>query len=156
MFSAIRYDLCNLKNVKNTHGVLLLKVTLLYDCFSRFLIAQMVLNCATHHICTLNSIFMSRRVENKTYFFLAYSPGSNFLTPPPVDEVSEAAPKARGLALYLWSTPAEWVTSVAYKVLLGPAWNPPPPTCLISPRDAPFPCLKFGEKNSLIQQNFYP
>ena len=101
MFSAIRYDLYNLKNVKNTHGVLLLKVTLLYGCFSRFLIAQMVLNCATHHICTLNSIFMSRRVENKTYFFLAYSPGSNFLTPPPVDEASEAAPKARGLALYL-------------------------------------------------------
>ena len=40
MFCAIWYHLYNLKNVKNTHeGVLLLvlKVTLLHGCFSRFL-----------------------------------------------------------------------------------------------------------------------
>ena len=38
MFSTICYHLCNLKNVKNTHGgVLLLKVTLLHGCFSHFL-----------------------------------------------------------------------------------------------------------------------
>ena len=47
---AIWYYLCNLKNVKNTHGgvlllgnlkpATLLKVTLLHGCFSRFL------NCA--------------------------------------------------------------------------------------------------------------
>ena len=39
---AIWYHLCNLKNVKNTHGgviilVKLLKLTLLHGCFSRFL-----------------------------------------------------------------------------------------------------------------------
>ena len=41
-FCAIWYHLTNLKNVKNTHGgvlllVTLLKVTLLHECFSRFL-----------------------------------------------------------------------------------------------------------------------
>ena len=41
MLCAIWYHLCYLKNVKNTHGgVLLLKVKLLCECFSRFL------NCA--------------------------------------------------------------------------------------------------------------
>ena len=40
MFCAIWYHLYNLKNVKNTHGgvlLLVLKVTLLHGCFSRFL-----------------------------------------------------------------------------------------------------------------------
>ena len=47
MLCAIWYHMYNLKNVKNTHGgVLLLKVTLLNGRFSRFLIAQMVPNRA--------------------------------------------------------------------------------------------------------------
>ena len=40
MRCAIWYYLCNLKNVKNTHGGVLLfvlKVTLLHGCFSRFI-----------------------------------------------------------------------------------------------------------------------
>ena len=40
MRCAIWYNLYNLKNVKNTHGgvlLLVLKVTLLHGCFSRFL-----------------------------------------------------------------------------------------------------------------------
>ena len=39
MFRSIWYHLYNLKNVKSTHGgvLLLLKVTLLHGCFSRFL-----------------------------------------------------------------------------------------------------------------------
>ena len=39
MFCSIWYHLYNLKNVKSTHGgvLLLLKVTLLHGCFSRFL-----------------------------------------------------------------------------------------------------------------------
>ena len=37
MFCAIWYYLCNLKNVKNTHGGVLLLVTLFHECFLRFL-----------------------------------------------------------------------------------------------------------------------
>ena len=39
MFCSIWYHLYNLKNVKSTHGgvLLLLKVTLLHGCFSHFL-----------------------------------------------------------------------------------------------------------------------
>ena len=37
MFCAIWYHLYNLKNVKNTYGGVLLFVTILHGCFSRFL-----------------------------------------------------------------------------------------------------------------------
>ena len=37
MFSAIRYHLYNLKNMKNTHGGVLLKVKVFHGCFSCFL-----------------------------------------------------------------------------------------------------------------------
>ena len=58
MNCATWYHEYNLKNVKNTHrGVLLLvkpatllKVTLLYRCFSRFLIVQMIPNRVKHLI----------------------------------------------------------------------------------------------------------
>ena len=52
MCCTIWYHLHILKIVKNTHGgvLLLVKVTLLHGCFSRFLNVQMVLNRATHHI----------------------------------------------------------------------------------------------------------
>ena len=52
---AIQYHVRNLENVKNTQGgaliLVLLKLTRLHGCFSRFLIVQMVPNRATHHIC---------------------------------------------------------------------------------------------------------
>ena len=48
MHFLIWYHLYNFKNVKNIHGWVL--VTLLYRCFSRFFIVQMVRNCTTHHV----------------------------------------------------------------------------------------------------------
>ena len=58
MFCAIWYHLHNLKNVKSTHGgvlFLVLKVTRLYDCFSRFF-----LNCSTG-IKSRNASHFSKR-----------------------------------------------------------------------------------------------
>ena len=51
MRCVVCYHLYNLKNVKNTHGgvLLLVKVRLFHGCFSRFSqIVEMVANCATH------------------------------------------------------------------------------------------------------------
>ena len=56
------YNVKNAKNVKNTHGgvlllvLLLLKVTLPHGCFSLFKIVHMVLNRATHYICSIQAI----------------------------------------------------------------------------------------------------
>ena len=52
VFCAIWYHSHDLKNVKNTHGgvLLLLKVALLHGCFSRFLNCTNGTNRATHHI----------------------------------------------------------------------------------------------------------
>ena len=60
MFCAIWYHLHNLKNVKSTHGgvlFLVLKVTLLYDCFSRFF-----KNCSTDIKSRNASHFSNRKL----------------------------------------------------------------------------------------------
>ena len=63
----------NLKNVKNTHGGVLLlvklqavKVILLHGCFSRFLNCRMVPNRSTHHIFVLTFLIMQEnRLDKK-------------------------------------------------------------------------------------------
>ena len=50
MLCVIWYHLHNLKNVKKTHGLMFLLVTLLHGCFSDFKIVQMIPNCATNYI----------------------------------------------------------------------------------------------------------
>ena len=75
MFCVIWYHLCNLKNVKNTHGgVLLLKVTLLRVCFSRFL------NCTNGtksrnagHVAKLQGIcHLSQKRANSSFQFSSW------------------------------------------------------------------------------------
>ena len=62
------YHLCNLKNMKNTYGgvlLLVLKVTLFYGCFSRFL------NCTSgtksHNASHVHSCFPSQQYHGKIY-----------------------------------------------------------------------------------------
>ena len=68
---AIWYHSCNLENVKNTHGGVLILVklqasilTLLHGCFSRFLSCTMVSNRATHHIYSYCSWKVSKSSLN--------------------------------------------------------------------------------------------
>ena len=74
MRCAIWYHLYNFKNVKNTHGGVLLKVTLLHGCFSRFS------NCANgtksrkaSHMCSGNLEMRKKEkiVKNKGSLFVS-------------------------------------------------------------------------------------
>ena len=65
MFSAILYDLYNFKNVKSTHGGVLLLVKILVLLFSVTFtqIVQTVPNCATHY--NKNPYHLLKRTNTK-------------------------------------------------------------------------------------------
>ena len=80
----IWYHSYNLKNVKNTHGGVLLLVTLLHGCFSRFL------NC-THGIKSRNAPRILFFCERSLGFHLvSYWFSINFLFQNPKIEAKEA------------------------------------------------------------------
>ena len=60
-FCAIWYNLYDLKNVKNTHGGMLLLVKL--QAFSLYLLACSLLACAKHHIWLPNTFIISTAIS---------------------------------------------------------------------------------------------
>ena len=74
MRCAIWYHLYNLKNVKNTHGGVLLLVKLLHGCFSRFLNSTNGIKSRNAPHIAVISIMRTRRFNSSNKFLHLIGP----------------------------------------------------------------------------------